>query len=93
MPTLKLNGKTLDLNPTRPTVLRIRSFLDKQADDEVFTTDGLAELMKRTPSSIRHSDVARDKALESYRLQRGKSMHWGNPKAIKELRKQTGTEK
>src|SRR4051812_36119816 len=40
---LRLNGKLLDLNPQRPSFERIKSFLDKQSDEDLFTCDVMIE--------------------------------------------------
>jgi hypothetical protein len=82
--TLLLNGKPLELNPPRPSALKLVKFLDTKPG-EIFTG---AELEK--VSGVGVCAIARfhqEKIAEAYchRPQRG--FFYGNPEAIKEFKR------
>ena len=71
LPLLKLNGKALDVNPPKPSLLKFKAFLDKAPADEVFTLDVVAENVGVATHTLRTTQ--RDESLEAYRHWHGKN--------------------
>jgi hypothetical protein len=83
---LKLNGKPLCLKVTVPSVAAIMNFLNKQAPDELFTSDVLAKGANVSQNTIKSMGHAEE--LNGYSIRSGKLRYWGNPKAIAALKEQ-----
>jgi hypothetical protein len=82
---LKLNGKPLALNGPPPLVVAVRSFLDKQSSDDLFTPLELSKKAGFAPDSIREARYYDHEHIRGYSLKVGHNRYWGNPKAIKAL--------
>ena len=92
MVKLKLNGKSLELHSLPPSIIQIKTFLDKAPEDELFTTP---ELAVRLGLSYVHVRILyRNSALIPYSYSCGnrEKRFWGNPRAISELMRQIKNE-
>ncbi len=82
---LFLSGTTefnLDISPR---VNRIREFLDKAKDGEVFTTELLVAKVKVSSNNM-NKDV---RGIPEYTHKIGSKRYWGKPSTIKQLIKET----
>jgi hypothetical protein len=87
---LKLNGKPFDLRPLTPTLEKMRGLLDSSPADELFDTLQLSKLVGKSVKSLRSDNATFVDPLPEYTARVGTKRYWGNPKAIAELRRQTG---
>lgn len=83
--SLKLNGKPFDPNPPHKSQVRLRTWLDKQAGDDLFTIE---EVMRQIGIGRHSVDKFIGSELgPSYSYLAGKCFHLGNPRAIVALKK------
>ena len=84
----KLDGKPLDLRPIPPSVIQVKSYLDKQKADDLFSTLELCKKTRVADRTLRQYDDD----LSGYSLRIGSKRYWGNLKAIAELSRQVADE-
>lgn len=79
--------KEFVLRPLTPTQNKVKEFLDRSKDGELFVTSQLAGLIGVGVVTIRYGDVHR--GLEGYSHLVKRQRYWGKPKTIKQLVKET----
>jgi hypothetical protein len=83
---LFLSGTTgFDPKGSAPQVAKVKAFLDRSKDGELFTSEHLLERLK-VPIG---SSGRLFKALGSYTHKIGSKRYWGKPSTIKQLIKET----
>jgi hypothetical protein len=87
---LRLNGKTLDLNPPPPTLAKLLEFLKKSSPDDLYTMAEIAKCAHVAEASIGKRGISTSPELAPYSLRHGVMRYFGSQKAIAELRKQVG---
>ena len=92
MVKLKLNGKVFEKHLS-PLTIKVKAFLDKSPDDEIFTIQEMA-LRARVvdPTSVRCANFYNSPTLKDYNVKANTNRYWGNPKAIAELMRQIENE-
>ena len=78
-------GQKFEVNKARPSVLKIKAFLDKSKDGELFVTQQLANAIKTHPVCIRQN--VNDLGAYSHKVSCVR--YYGKPKTIKQLIKET----
>lgn len=88
--TFKLDGKPLVFNSLSPLAQKIKAFLDKQANDDLFRAHSLAEAVKSTAVSVTSTFSKAGGELAAYTATLTRPTHakiFGNPKAIAEFKR------
>lgn len=78
---LKLNGKPFEIRPPAPSIEQIRTFLDAQPEDDLFSFSEMTARMGAGKDSL----IQAGKVLHEYTRLYKQRRYWGNPKAIVEL--------
>lgn len=82
---LFIGGQKFEVSKEKPTVSKIKAFLDKSKDGELFVTQQLADAIKTNPICIRQS--VNDLGAYSHKV--SCIRYYGKPKTIKQLIKET----
>ena len=86
--TLKIHGKLPSAFSVPPLITKIKTFLDKLPNDEIYGTTELIEKMKGS-EWVKTRFTWGHPALRGYSVRLPQVRYWGNPKAISELMRQT----
>ena len=88
MGNLKIHGKLPSAFSVPPLVTKIKTFLDKLPNDEIYSG---AEFQRAAKVSewIRTKEITDHPILKGYSYKIEMVRYWGNPKAISELMRQT----
>ena len=91
MGNLKIHGKLPSAFSTRPLITKIKTFLDKLPNDEIYAGKDLQRAAKLSAWSTT-KEIIDHPALKGYSHKIEMVRYWGNPKAISELMRQTQRE-
>lgn len=83
---LKVDGVQLDLDKPSISVMKVKEFLDKAPQDELYTTARLQQLSRIGKNSV----IAFSRRFPAYRHYLGSAriLHYGHPKAVEALQKE-----
>jgi hypothetical protein len=79
--------KEFNVRRPRPTAIKIRSFLDRSKDGELFTSNQLADKIGVNAGTLKRTDVHAESSGYSHLVIRQR--YWGKPSTIKQLIKET----
>jgi S-adenosylmethionine synthetase len=70
-----------------PTIVKIKTFLDKKTD-QVFTTQVLRNILDLGSSALQRNDAPHNYFLKGYYHRIRMMGYWGNPKSISRFKRQ-----
>jgi hypothetical protein len=80
-------GKDFVAKKPKPVVVKVKGFLDKSKDGELFTSVTLSAFLKINPGTLKHNDLYPEIMKYSHLVNRIR--YWGKPNTIKQLIKET----
>jgi hypothetical protein len=80
-------GREFSAKVPRPTVVKLKDFLGRSKDGELFTSNQLADKIGINAGTLKRTDIQADSKGYSHLVIRQR--YWGKPSTIKQLIKET----
>jgi hypothetical protein len=80
-------GKDFVARKPKPTVIKVKAFLERSKEGELFTTAQVADTLKINHGTLKHHEITSQ--LKEYSNLVFRQRYWGKPSTIKQLIKET----